>query len=108
MVHAGRRTLAFGGAPVEEADKAAVAATDAELLELLTEEYRKPIQADIARSARLRRTPEVVFAFDPAIRTGARIEEILTSLDLSDDEGPAITGPASDGETPGADDGGTP
>ena len=55
---------------------------DAELLEVLADEYRKPIQADIARSARLRKTPEVVFAVDPGVRSGARIEEILSSLDL--------------------------
>ncbi len=50
-----------------------------EFLDALTE-YRKPVQAVIAREARLRKTPEVVFLFDPAVRTGARIEEILSSL----------------------------
>lgn len=58
---------------------------DAEILEILEERHRKPIQANIARSARLRKTPEVVFAFDPAIRTGARIEHILATLTENDE-----------------------
>ena len=49
------------------------------------------LQAEIARSARLRKTPEVTFAFDPAIRTGARIEHILSSLHVEGDD-------AGDGE----------
>ncbi len=55
--------------------------------------YRKPVQAEIARQARLRKTPEVVFTFDPAVRAGARIEEILSSLDLPD---PSSTDPDAD------------
>lgn len=55
------------------------AEAEAEFLDALGE-YRKPIQAEIAREARLRKTPEVVFLFDPAVRAGARIEEILSSL----------------------------
>ncbi|MFV0258172.1 MAG: 30S ribosome-binding factor RbfA [Acidimicrobiales bacterium] len=59
---------------------------DEEILEILAEDYRKPLQAAIARSARLRKTPEVVFAFDPAIRSGARIDEILAGLDTGADD----------------------
>ncbi len=55
-----------------------------EFLAALTD-YRKPIQAEIAREARIRKTPEVVFSFDPAVRTGARIEEILSTLGPLDD-----------------------
>lgn len=55
------------------------AEAEEELLEALTE-YRKPVQAAIARQAQIRKTPEVVFSFDPAVRAGARIEEILSSL----------------------------
>jgi ribosome-binding factor A len=80
-------------------------AADAELLGVLAEEYRKPIQADIARSARLRKTPEVVFALDPAVRTGARIDEILAGLDdlaSSDDDDAA--GDELDDELAGGDD----
>jgi len=56
---------------------------DAETLEAL-DEHRVPIQADIARSARIRKTPEVAFAFDPAVRAGARIEDILASIERTD------------------------
>ena len=45
------------------------------------QDYRKPLQAEIGRSARLRKTPEVVFLFDPAVRAGARIETILSELE---------------------------
>lgn len=66
---------------------------DEELLEALGE-YRKAAQGEVARSARIRKTPEVVFQLDPAVRTGARIENILASLDdpgsetSDDDESP--------------------
>ena len=53
---------------------------DAELLEALAE-HRLAVQRAIGSEARIRKTPEVVFAVDPAIRTGARIEEILQGLD---------------------------
>ena len=55
-----------------------------EFLEALAE-HRKQIQAEIGRQARMRKTPEVVFAFDPGVRAGARIEEILSNLDVSPD-----------------------
>ncbi|MGB5759634.1 MAG: 30S ribosome-binding factor RbfA [Acidimicrobiales bacterium] len=72
------------------------AEAEAEFLDALSE-YRKPVQAEIAREARIRKTPEVVFLFDPAVRAGARIEEILSSLsDLGTD---ADAG--SDGDTGG-------
>ncbi|MFV0523866.1 MAG: 30S ribosome-binding factor RbfA [Acidimicrobiales bacterium] len=76
---------------------------DDELLEILAEEYRKPLQAAIARSARLRKTPEVVFAFDPAIRSGARIDEILAGLDTGADPDPDRTGPGDPEPGPGED-----
>lgn len=53
---------------------------DDETLEAL-EEYRKAVQAEVGRSARLRKTPTVVFGFDPGVRAGARIEQILASLE---------------------------
>ena len=53
--------------------------SDEATLEAL-EEYRKPVQKAIASSARIRKTPEVVFGFDPAVRAGARIESILSEL----------------------------
>lgn len=73
---------------------------DEETLEALAD-YRKPIQGEIGRSARLRKTPEVVFAFDPAVRAGARIEGILAEIDKAspgDDLGPDDA--AIDGESP--------
>jgi ribosome-binding factor A len=52
---------------------------DEEILTVL-EEYRKALRVEIGQSARLRKTPEVVFTFDPAVRAGARIEDILSEL----------------------------
>lgn len=54
-------------------------ADDAEILEALAE-HRKPVQRAIATEAKLRKTPEAVFKFDPAVRSGARIESILADL----------------------------
>ena len=54
--------------------------SDEETLTVL-EDYRKALRNEIGRSARLRKTPEVVFTFDPAVRAGARIEDILSSLE---------------------------
>lgn len=82
---------------------------DEAFLEALTE-YRKPVQAAIAREAKIRKTPEVVFAFDPAVRAGARIEEILSGLDTSDQpdaEADADGGADTDGGTNTDVDGGT-
>ena len=61
-------------------------ASDEELLTIL-DEYRTPLRGEIGRSARLRKTPEVVFAFDPAVRAGARIEDILATLNDDDPHG---------------------
>ncbi|MEL7157642.1 MAG: 30S ribosome-binding factor RbfA [Actinomycetota bacterium] len=72
---------------------------DEPILEAL-EEHRKAVQGAIARSARIRKVPEVVFAFDPAVRAGARIEDILAGLDTGDSQDPAATEP---GEGPKAD-----
>jgi ribosome-binding factor A len=41
---------------------------------------RRDLQGAIARQARLRRTPELVFEPDPAVRTAERIEEIIRDL----------------------------
>lgn len=47
---------------------------------------RRAVQRAIATQAKLRKTPEVVFAFDPAVRAGARIDTILAGLDIAPDE----------------------
>jgi ribosome-binding factor A len=64
--------------PIENQD------AEATYLEALGE-YRKSLQGEIARQTRLRKTPEVVFAFDPGVRAGARIEQILSGLDIPPD-----------------------
>jgi ribosome-binding factor A len=53
---------------------------DAEVLEAL-DQHRLAVQRAIGSQARVRKTPEVRFAIDPAIRTGARVEEILRGLE---------------------------
>jgi ribosome-binding factor A len=45
---------------------------------------RRDLQRAVASQARLRRTPELVFEPDPAVRHGARIEQIIR--DLHEDE----------------------
>ena len=48
------------------------------------EEDRVRLQSAVARQLRLKRTPRLSFDVDPAITTGARIEDILRGL--RDDE----------------------
>lgn len=51
---------------------------DAEVLEALGE-IRWRLQGAIGREARIKRTPELSFRPDPAVREGARIESLLAS-----------------------------
>jgi ribosome-binding factor A len=53
--------------------------TDARVVEVLGE-LRGRLQRAIAREARLKRTPELAFRPDPAVRGGERIDEILRDL----------------------------
>ena len=55
------------------------------VIDALTGE-RRAVQRAIATQAKLRKTPEVVFAFDPAVRAGAKIDSILATLDIVPDE----------------------
>ena len=55
------------------------------VLEVLGE-HRKAVQRAIAEQAKLRKTPEAVFKFDPAVRSGARIDSILADLDIPTDD----------------------
>lgn len=48
-------------------------------------EHRIRLQAAIARQLRLRRTPELAFAPDPAIALGSRVEELLRDLNKDRD-----------------------
>jgi ribosome-binding factor A len=62
-------------------------------------ELRVKLQAGINREARIRRTPQLVFEADPAVRGGERIDRIVRGLGAGDavDDG---TGPAdADPET---------
>jgi ribosome-binding factor A len=45
---------------------------------------RVRLQATINREAHLRRTPELTFRPDPAVRTGARIDELLRDIEPPD------------------------
>lgn len=58
---------------------------DEELLDAL-DQHRRGVQRAIANQAKLRKTPAVVFEFDEGVRHGARVEEILATLDLGGDE----------------------
>jgi len=52
---------------------------DEEVLEALGE-IRWKLQRAIGREARIKHTPELTFAPDPAVRAGARIDELLTVI----------------------------
>jgi ribosome-binding factor A len=73
--------------------------SDEVLLDALAD-HRKPVQAKIGRESRIRKTPEVVFAIDPGVRAGARIEEILSDLRHGEDTGSQDLGPPDSGPTP--------
>ncbi len=48
-------------------------------------EERVALQAAIGRQVRLKRTPLLTFAADPAVASGSRIEDILRTLDVGDE-----------------------
>ncbi len=73
------------------------------VLDALAEE-RKAVQRAIASQAKLRKTPEVLFAFDPAVRAGARIDSILATLDIPADVVDANAGSDDGGSDDDADD----
>ncbi|MCU0310022.1 MAG: 30S ribosome-binding factor RbfA [Acidimicrobiales bacterium] len=62
---------------------------DAEILEAL-EENRWRLKGAIARQARIKRTPELTFSPDLAVRQGARIEELLSTVTPPVDPGDGI------------------
>lgn len=47
-------------------------------------EHRKPIQSAIAQQAKLRKTPTVTFTFDPGVRAGNRIDEVLGTIEFTE------------------------
>ena len=46
----------------------------------IVNEHRVPLQAAVAREVRMKRTPQLHFAADPAITNGQRIEELIRAL----------------------------
>jgi ribosome-binding factor A len=70
-------------------------------------DQRVSLQQQIGREVRLKRTPLLEFAPDPAVAQGFHVEEILRRIRRADDataaDGPADDGPVADG--PAADGG---
>jgi ribosome-binding factor A len=59
-------------------------------------EARPRLQKAVARQAKLRRTPQLSFATDPAIAAGAKVEEILRAIQREDQ----ARGPSREQEPP--------
>jgi ribosome-binding factor A len=58
-------------------------------------EVRWRLQGAIGRQARIKHTPELTFAPDPAVRAGARIEELLADVvDDAPEQSTAVEGAA--------------
>lgn len=52
-----------------------------EPMEEALEEQRARLQSAIGRQGRLKRTPQLSFAVDPAVTSGQRVEEILRDIE---------------------------
>jgi ribosome-binding factor A len=64
---------------------------------------RRHLQAAVARQARTKRTPELTFKPDPAIRSAARIDEILRDIEPGAEESAGVAteaGTAGAGDAP--------
>jgi ribosome-binding factor A len=72
---------------------------DEEVLEAL-EEVRWRLKGAIAREARIKRTPELTFAPDAAVRSGARIEELLAEVAPTTTSSRPETDGGTDDDTP--------
>jgi ribosome-binding factor A len=68
-------------------------------------ELRVRLQAAIGRQARTKRTPELLFAPDPAVRSGARIDAILKEVIVPSDDAIDVAGVADAGDAEPSDDG---
>ena len=68
--------------------------------EVLTS-HRVRLQAAVARQLRLKRTPELNFAPDPAIAVGTRVEDIIRGLEEPDSGQPRPPDAAAPGNPPG-------
>lgn len=49
-------------------------------------EHRPRLQATVGRQVKMKRTPQLSFEADPAVRSGERVEEILRGLNDHGDE----------------------
>ena len=54
--------------------------------EAALKEHRVRLQAALGRQVRLKRTPQISFAADPAIESGRRVEDILRALGQAKEE----------------------
>lgn len=73
----GRATVWYTSLSEDESDENVVTAL---------EERRPALQAAVARQARIRRTPELVFLPDEVTRQAERVEDILREIGPSDGE----------------------
>ena len=74
--------------------------SDDEVLEAL-EDHRIRLKASIGRQAHLRRTPDLVFRPDPAVRAGEHIDQVLSGMEIAPDDAPPDDAPpegSPDGE----------
>jgi ribosome-binding factor A len=56
-------------------------------------ESRARLQGAISSQVRIKRTPLLRFARDPAVEAGERVEEILRSIHVEEDDRPGAEGP---------------
>ena len=59
-------------------------------------ESRVRLQGAISSQVRIKRTPLLRFARDPAVEAGQRVEEILRSIHVEGDDRPGAEGPAEE------------
>lgn len=59
-------------------------------------ESRVRLQGAISSQVRIKRTPLLRFARDPAVEAGQRVEEILRSIDVGEVDRPGAGGPAEE------------
>jgi ribosome-binding factor A len=65
------------------------------------DERRTQLQHTVGKQVRMKRTPRLQFTADPAVREGAKVEEILRRLGAQRTEGgPAAPEERDGGETP--------
>jgi ribosome-binding factor A len=67
-------------------------------------QYRVALQRAIAREVRLKRTPHLEFAPDPAVAHGTRVEEILRRIRRDDPDASEAPPVPPGADTPGEDD----